>query len=108
MTDRLAPIREFTAADVRNIATLEIDNPRVLSALCQVMNIHVTTEQFSLGKDRWFLCPPAPLGNFVGTYAEAKAYVTGFAAARLAGQRSLEKLAQKIHLVLNSELELSR
>lgn len=97
------PIREFNANDVRNIAGLDLDNHKVLSALCRAMNVHVTTEHYSLGLDCWTVTPQIG-GTFSGTYVEIKAYVRGHAAAWSHGIQRTERFASKLALLLKSEI----
>lgn len=102
MNDRVTPIRTFTEHDVKNIRSLNLDNPRVLAALCRVMSVDITTKKLSLGLDCWFLNAPTA-GEFAGTYAEAKAWVFGYAAAWLFAQHSEARLIERLRFVLDGK-----
>lgn len=74
------PIREFTEDDLRNSQTLALTRPRVLNAVCKVMNIYLTTRFYSQKVDMWTATLPGG-GIFTGSLEQMAIYIHGYARA---------------------------
>lgn len=85
----------FTDEDIPRIHQINLENPQILSAICKLLEIYLTTEYFSTGADVWHLP-----GGIKCNLKEAILYVKGYAAATdLANSKLRHRLSQIRHII---------
>ena len=70
----------ITEYEMGHVHTLALDRHEVLSAVCKALEIYLTTEQFTLGRDHW-IATPKDGPSFSGPLLTVAAYVRGYATA---------------------------
>lgn len=96
----------FFESDVRSIDTLALNRPFVLSAVCRVMGLHLSTEWFTSGKtkDLWTVSG-SKWPSFTGQMHEVIIFVKGYASAWIAGRHKMREQLQEISTVLQKHTE---